>query len=86
MRSNFAKTQKKEENDNDNKDKDKNKKTEYVTAIDNVNIRAEADIDSERVGFAYTGDKLEFVENLSNGWTKIKYNGKDCYVKTDYVQ
>lgn len=75
-----------ETNDNDNKDKDKNKKTEYVTAIDNVNIRAEADIDSERVGFAYTGDKLEFVEKLSNGWTKIKYNGKDCYVKTDYVQ
>lgn len=58
----------------------------YVTAVDNVNIRAEADIDSERVGFAYTGDKLELVEKLGNGWTKIKYNGKDCYVKTDYVQ
>ena len=58
----------------------------YVTAIDNVNIRSEADIDSERVGFAYNGDKLEFVEKLSNGWTKIKYNGKDCYVKSDYVQ
>ena len=58
----------------------------YVTAVDNVNIRAEADIDSERVGFAYNGDKLELVEKLGNGWTKIKYNGKDCYVKTDYVQ
>ena len=58
----------------------------YVTAIDNVNIRSEADIDSERVGFAYNGDKLEFVEKLSSGWTKIKYNGKDCYVKSDYVQ
>ncbi|MCR4649693.1 MAG: SH3 domain-containing protein [Lachnospiraceae bacterium] len=66
-------------NNNDNE-------TKYVTAIDNVNIRAEADIDSERVGFAYNGDKLEFVEKLSNGWTKIKYNGKDAYVKTDYVQ
>ena len=60
--------------------------TKYVTAIDNVNIRAEADIDSERVGFAYNGDKLEFLEKLSNGWTKIKYNGKECYVKSDYVQ
>ena len=58
----------------------------YVTAIDNVNIRSEADIDAERVGFAYNGDKLEFVEKLSNGWTKIKYNGKDAYVKSDYVQ
>ena len=58
----------------------------YVLAIDNVNIRSEADIDAERVGFAYNGDKLEFVEKLSNGWTKIKYNGKDAYVKSDYVQ
>lgn len=69
-----------------NKD-DKNKtETKYVTANDNVNIRAEADIDSERVGFAYNGDKLELIEKLSNGWTKIKYNNKECYVKSDYVQ
>ena len=67
---------------NNNNDGEK----KYVTALDNVNIRAEADIDSERVGFAYNGDKLEFVEKLGNGWTKIKYNGKDCYVKSDYVQ
>jgi len=70
--------------DTDNNNND-TQETKYVTANDNVNIRAEADIDSERVGFAYNGDKLEFVEKLSNGWTKIKYNGKDCYVKSDYV-
>ena len=63
-----------------------NGEKKYVTAIDNVNIRSEADIDSDRVGFAYNGDKLEFVEKLSSGWTKIKYNGKDAYVKSDYVQ
>ena len=67
---------------NNNNDGEK----KYVSAIDNVNIRSEADIDAERVGFAYNGDKLEFVEKLSNGWTKIKYNGKDAYVKSDYVQ
>lgn len=70
--------------DNDNNDNQGEKK--YVTATDNVNIRSEADIDSERVGFAYNGDKLELVEKMSNGWTKVKYNGKDCYVKSDYVQ
>lgn len=63
-----------------------NPNAKYVTATDNVNIRAEADIDSERVGFAYPGDRLEFVEKLPNGWTKIKFNGKDAYVKSDYVQ
>ena len=75
------------QNDTDNQNTTVNDgEKKYVTAVDNVNIRAEADIDSERVGFAYTGDKLELVEKLGNGWTKIKYNGKDCYVKTDYVQ
>ena len=74
-------------NDNNTTNNNKNNgETKYVTAKDNVNIRAEADIDSERVGFAYNGDKLELVEKMSNGWTKIKYNGKDCYVKTDYVE
>ncbi len=71
-------------NNNTTNNNDGDKK--YVTAIDNVNIRSEADIDAERVGFAYNGDKLEFVEKLSNGWTKIKYNGKEAYVKSDYVQ
>ncbi|MBP5528475.1 MAG: SH3 domain-containing protein [Lachnospiraceae bacterium] len=71
-------------NNTQNNNDDGEKK--YVSAIDNVNIRSEADIDAERVGFAYNGDKLEFVEKLSNGWTKIKYNGKDAYVKSDYVQ
>ena len=73
-------------NTNSNANNNDNGEKKYVTAIDNVNIRSEADIDSERVGFAYNGDKLEFVEKLSNGWTKIKYNGKECYVKSDYVQ
>jgi len=72
-------------NNNTSKNNDDGEK-KYVSAIDNVNIRSEADIDAERVGFAYNGDKLEFVEKLSNGWTKIKYNGKDAYVKSDYVQ
>ena len=79
-------------NNDDNQDnntdtnQNNNEAKKYVTATDNVNIREEADIDSERVGFAYNGDKFELVEKLSNGWTKIKYNGKDAYVKSDYVK
>ena len=74
------------DNQNNNDNNDDNGDVKYVVALDNVNIRSEADIDSERVGFAYTGDKLELIEKMSNGWTKIKYNGKACYVKSDYVQ
>ena len=79
-----------EENGDNNTSTGNTQKTDteikYVTAVDNVNIRAEADIDSDRVGFAYNGEKLEFVEKMSNGWTKVKYNNKECFVKSDYVQ
>ena len=57
-----------------------------VTVKDNVRIRASASTDSEKVGTAYMGQKLDFVEKMANGWTKIKYNGQIAYVKSEYVE
>ncbi len=58
----------------------------YVTVKENVNIREEANQDSDRVALAYAGTKLELVEHMSNGWTKVKYNGETAYVKSEYVE
>ena len=43
-------------------------------------------MDAERVVLAQAGDKFELVEKLSNGWTKVKYNGQDAFIKSEYVQ
>lgn len=59
---------------------------EYVTAKETVNIRAGQSQDSEKVGVAYQGDKLELVMKLADGWCKIKYNGETAYVKTEFVE
>ena len=58
----------------------------YVTVKENVNIRESASQDADRVALAYAGTKLELVEHMSNGWTKVKYNGETAYVKSEYVE
>ncbi len=60
--------------------------TGKVTVTENVRIRATAGTDGEKIGTAYVGQKLDFVEKMSNGWTKIKYNGQTAYVKSEYVE
>ncbi|MCQ2518440.1 MAG: SH3 domain-containing protein [Lachnospiraceae bacterium] len=58
----------------------------YVTVKENVNIRASASQTGEKVALAVAGDKLEVIEKRTDGWTKIKYNGKEAYVKSEFVE
>jgi len=55
-----------------------------VTATQNINIRAGASEDAERLGVLPGGDSLELYA-VENGWCKVNYNGKVAYVKADYV-
>lgn len=55
-----------------------------VVAKDLVNIRDEASLDARKLGVAYVGDEFELIE-ISNGWCKILYNGKDAYMMEEYV-
>ena len=60
--------------------------TGTVTVKENVRIRASASENAEKLGTAYVGDQLEVIMKQADGWTKIKYNGKTAYVKSDYVE
>lgn len=60
--------------------------TGTVTVTDNVRIRASASESGEKLGTAYVGEKLEVIMKQADGWTKIKYNGRTAYVKSDYVE
>ncbi|MBR5420580.1 MAG: SH3 domain-containing protein [Lachnospiraceae bacterium] len=57
----------------------------YVTANDSVNIRSGPGTDNPVVGSASPGDKFELVEKTDTGWTKVKYNGSDAYIFTDFL-
>lgn len=57
-----------------------------VTVKETVRIRSGASETSEKLATAYAGEKLEVIMKQADGWTKIKYNGKTAYVKSDYVE
>lgn len=60
--------------------------TDTVTVIENVRIRKSANENSEKLGTAFMGEKLELIMKQADGWTKIKYNGETAYVKSEYVE
>ena len=51
-----------------------------------INIRKEASAESDRVGSAYQGEEFDIIENLSNGWSKIKYNGGEAFIKSENLE
>jgi uncharacterized protein YgiM (DUF1202 family) len=55
----------------------------YVT-VAGLNLRSEpAKKDGNEVGWVEIDTKLERLGYYTNGWSKVKYNGKECYVSTD---
>ena len=63
--------------------------TEVVTkgkAIDVVNIRTSDSETADKLGKAAVGDEFELLEEKGNGWSKIKYEGGEAFIKSDYLE
>lgn len=54
-------------------------------AEDGVNIRSSYSASSNAVGTLEKGQELQATGITSNGWTRIKYNGKTAYIKSDFL-
>lgn len=86
-------TGKKAEDDN-NKEDDKSVEEKIAaspssgtaTVSETINVREKPSTDSEKIGVCYEGEKLEVVKKQSDGWTKVKYNGKTGYVKSEFLK
>lgn len=57
-----------------------------ATVKTTVNVRAKASEKADKLGVCYQGDKLEVVQKLAEGWTKVKYKKKTGYVKSEYLE
>ena len=57
----------------------------YVTAIDNVNIRANANKKSDKLGMLFKGQSLKLIGDL-DGWAKVEYDGSVAYISKDYLE
>ena len=58
---------------------------ERVKTTSAVNVRKSASQTADKLGSAALGDVFVVEETMSNGWTKINFNGKDGYIKSEYL-
>ena len=59
--------------------------TQYATATTTVNVRASDSEKADKLGKVSGGTKLEVIEILVNGWTKVVYNNSEGYIKSSYL-
>ena len=59
---------------------------QYVTTTTTVNVRSSDSEQADKLGKVSGGTKLQVLEQRPNGWTKVNYEGKECYIKTEFLQ
>ncbi|MDE7199639.1 MAG: SH3 domain-containing protein [Lachnospiraceae bacterium] len=57
-----------------------------VKAVDVVNIRTSDSETADKLGKAAVGDEFELLEEKGNGWSKIRYNDGDAYIKSEFLE
>ena len=60
-----------------------NRETRFT---ESVRLRAEPSTEAENLGTAYQGEHVTQIESYADGWSKINYNGKECYCKTEFLE
>ena len=73
----------KEETAENNTTETKTKKGSVTTT---VKVRKDSSTNADVVGRLSKGSAIEIIEQMSNGWTKIKHSSGTAYVKSDYVK
>ena len=57
-----------------------------VKTTDVVNIRTSDSETADKLGKASVGDEFELLEEKGNGWSKIKYEGGEAFIKSEYLE
>ncbi len=59
---------------------------QYATAATTVNVRNSDSEQADKLGKVSGGTKLQVLEQRVNGWTKVLYEGKEGYIKSEFLQ
>lgn len=57
-----------------------------VRATATVNVRSSDSEEADKIGKAQTGAQMTRIEERVNGWSKVIFDGKEAYVKSDYLE
>ncbi|MBO4976600.1 MAG: SH3 domain-containing protein [Lachnospiraceae bacterium] len=58
----------------------------YAKATTTVNVRSSDSEQADKLGKVSGGTRVQIVEQLANGWIKIVFEGKDGFIKSQYLQ
>lgn len=59
---------------------------EIVRTTDTVNVRSSDSEEADKIGKAQAGTELKRVEDRINGWSKVIFEDKEAYIKSDYLE
>lgn len=60
--------------------------TQYAIAKATVNVRSSDSEKADKLGKVTTGTRIQVTEVRVNGWTKIVYEGKDGFIKSEFLR
>lgn len=55
-----------------------------TTAV--VNVRSSDSVEADKLGKTSKGQVLDLIEERVNGWSKVNFEGKEGYIKTEYLE
>jgi uncharacterized protein YgiM (DUF1202 family) len=58
----------------------------YAVATTTVNVRSSGSEQADKLGKVAEGEQIRVIEHQANGWSKVVFEGKDGYVKSEYLQ
>ena len=50
-----------------------------------VNVRASGSATADKIGSSSEGKIYDVIERMTNGWTKIDFNGQEGFIKTEFL-
>ncbi|MCL2052335.1 MAG: SH3 domain-containing protein [Lachnospiraceae bacterium] len=60
--------------------------TVLARAIEVVNIRSSDSETADRLGRAIIGEEFTVLEQKGNGWSRISFNNRDAYIKSEFLE
>lgn len=60
-------------------------KVTEVETTDTVNVRSSDSQEADKVGRVAAGTRLPLIEKRENGWSKVEYEGKEAFIKSEYL-
>ena len=51
-----------------------------------VNVRSSDSETADKLGKAESGEEFTLLEERGNGWSKITFEGKDAFIKSEYLE